>query len=155
MVARLAVSTTCERCTDCAGATLATAHDKPISGVIVDAKPLPTAAAGPSETVDDTSDGSSKTDDSENDTSSETSGTNSVEDNNANEENGENNECVTDESDAVKLSEPALKLSGPDAVKPSEPDALKPSGDVSASESLPELQSGIPLGSFFLKSCSF
>jgi len=42
-----------------------------------------------------------------------------------------------------------LKLSGPDA------DALKLSGDVSASESLPELQSGIPLGSFFLKSCSF
>jgi len=163
MVAQLAVPTTRERCIDHDGATLATAHDEPISGVIVDAKPLPTAAAGPSETVDDTSDRSSETDDSKNDTSSETSGTASVEDNNANEENGENNECVTDEpdaskpseSDAVKLSEPALKLSGSDAVKPSEPDALKQSGDVSASESLPELQSGIPLGSFFLKSCSF
>jgi len=124
MVAWLAVPTTHECCTDRAGATLATAHDEPISGVIVDAKPLPTAAAGPSETVDDTSDGSSKTDDSENDTSSETSGTDSVEDNNANEGNGENNECVTDEPDAskpsesddVKLSEPALKLSCCEAI---------------------------------------
>src|SRR6266540_6824545 len=60
MVARLAVPTTCEHCTDRTGATLATAYDEPISGVIVDAKPLPTAAAGPSETVADTSDGSSE-----------------------------------------------------------------------------------------------
>jgi len=144
MVARLAVPTTRECCIDCAGATLVAAHDEPILGVIVDAKPLPVTAAGPSETVDDTttSDGSSETDDSENDTSSETSGTDLVEDNNANEEDGENDECVTDE---------------PDTSKPSESDAVKPSGDVSekgenvpASESLPELQSGIPLGSFFL-----
>ena len=178
MVARLAVPTTRERCTDPAGATLVAAHDEPISGVIVDAKPLAATAAGPSETVDDTSDGSSETDDSENDTSSETSGTDSVEDNNANEEVGENDECVTDEpdaskpsepdvskpsepdaskpseSDAVKLSEPALKLSGPDAVKPSG-DVFEKGENVSASDSLPELQSGITLGSFFLKSCSF
>ncbi len=155
MVARLAVPTTCECRIDHDGATLATAHDEPILGVIVDAKPLAAIAAGPSETVDNTSDGSSETNGSENDTSSETSGTDSVEDNNANEEDGENDECVTDEPDALKPSES-------DAVKLSEPDALKPSGDVSekgenvpASESLPELQSGIPLGSFFLKSCSF
>ena len=128
MVARLAVPTTRERCTDPAGATLVAAHDEPISGVIVDAKPLAATAAGPSETVDDTSDGSSETDDSENDTSSETSGTDSVEDNNANEEVGENDECVTDEPDASKPSEPDVsKPSEPDVSKPSEPDASKPS----------------------------
>ena len=154
--------TTCEHCIDRAGATLAAAHDEPISGVIVDAKRLAATAAGPSETVDDTSNGSSETDDSENDTSSETSSTDSVEDNNANEKDGENDECVTDEpdaskpsgSDAVKLSEPALKLSGPDAVKPSG-DVFEKGENVSASDSLPELQSGITLGSFFFKSCSF
>jgi len=152
--------------------TLATAHNEPISSVIINAKPLAATAAGPSETVDDTvSDGSSEMDGSENDTSSETSGTGSVEDNNANVEDGEDDECVTDEpdalkpseSDALKLSEPALKLSGPDAVKLSEPDVLKPSGNVSekdenvpASESLPELLTiWYTFRYLFFKSCSF
>ena len=139
MVAWLAVPTTRERRIDRDSATLATAHDEPILGVIVDAKPLAAIAAGPSETVDNTSDGSSETNGSENDTSSETSGTDSVEDNNANEEDSENDEYVTDEPDAVKLSG----------------DVSEKDENVPASESLPELQSGIPLDSFFFKSCSF